>query len=727
MKTLDFQAVNRAVLAHAATFFPEELPGGAFRGQEYVCANINGGQGRSFSINIKTGAWADFSDDIKGGDTISFYAAKHGLSQGDAVKRLASQFGIMDDRPIIKTVSPSEFLCSPPEGAPSPKISGYPEMVHKYHNADGRTAFYVARYNRNGKKSFKPYSWDNTSKSWLTKAFPEPRPLYNLHLLAKHTDAQVIVVEGETSADAINKIVPDKIVAVTWPNGANSVSKADLSPLHGRNVVLWPDADAPGNQAMEQIASKILGKSKIKVVDTTNLAEGYDAANLIQDGFTYENLLAWIKPRVSEVTNTSPAVTVPPVTEVEFVTSDENSVPQSIQDIWANLGLVMNKRGPENNALNIVKILHSSPLLKGKLWYDDFHRKIFTTIDSDKPRPWTDSDEIALLIQIQDTFKLNQTTITNVAHAAHAYAKKNRRNEVKEWLSSLTWDGVSRLNRFFVDVCDVNDTPYSSSISCNFWISLVARVFQPGCKADCMIILEGPQGTYKSSLLKIIGGNWYSELTEPFGSKDFYGSIQGKLLIEVPELDSLYKSEVNTIKKVLSATRDTFRPPYGRNSVDMDRIAIFAGTTNDTEYLKDLTGSRRFWPVETKKINLNLASQLREQYFAEAVHLYKQGSSWHLVPEDEAELLRNNRTEEPVWVNVVERYLQNRQKTIVTIDELLTDQHCINMQISQIDTKKRRLVAASLKSLGWRNKVVKKDGSPKRVWVCKEIKDSDLI
>lgn len=735
MSRIDFKALNAHVLSFASSFFPEELPGGKFVGSEYVCSDIRGGSGRSFSINAKTGAWADFSESISGGDVISFYAEKHQLPQKEAAIALGEKFsfaGIFNSNEV-QVVRPAMNISFPPIGTLSPVFKGFPQFIHKYCDSKGNPIFYIARYvnKESKKKTFTPYCYDSTTKTWVNRAYPEPRPLYNLHLLSSNPDAQVLIVEGETSADAVNRISDlSKLFAMTWPNGSNSVSKTALSPLYGRKVVLWPDADEAGIKAMDYLAENLIQHCELKRVDVSKLPPAFDAANLITADFSLDKLLHWLKPRVSVLEPEPPPPPtpeiVPPQATLEFVDPELEQIPQDLKDLWGSLGLTVTKQGPDTNALNVLKILKASPIMSGRLWFDEFHNKVFTTLDSKEPRPWTDVDDINLLLRMQNTFGLRKMNLTCVNHAAVSYANSNKRNEAKEWLETLQWDGVSRLKNFFRDVCSSEATAFNESVSVNFWLSMVARVYRPGCKCDNMVILEGPQGIYKSTLLKTIGGQWYSELTEAFGSKDFYGSIQGKLLIEVSELDSFARAEVTTIKRVLSATHDTFRPPYGRNSITVPRIAIFAGTTNEHEYLRDSTGGRRFWPVSTMRINITLAEQLREQYFAEAVQFFKHDMPWHLVPEEEARDLQESRQEQPAWLPVIQAYLERRQLTTISTVDLLTSQDCIGMPIDRVKNYDLKQVASSLKALGWKVKKVKINNSPVKRWFSPEVFDSDL-
>lgn len=283
---------------------------------------------------------------------------------------------------------------------------------------------------------------------------------------------------------------------------------------------------------------------------------------------------------------------------------------------------------------------------------------------------------------------MNPNTVFDaVVVVAHA----NKKNEVKEWVNRLNWDGIQRIETSFINHFGSEDTNYTRAVSKNFWISMSARAMSPGCKVDNMVIFEGEQGQFKSTALSIIGGRWYSEVNEHVGSKDFYLCLQGKLLLEISELDSFKKAESTTIKKVLTCRSDRFRPPYGKNSIDYPRQCVFVGTTNDDAYLKDTTGGRRFWPIKTGNINLSDLNRDRDQLFAEALALFRQGVSWWQVPKEQASLEQENRRQEDPWEAILKEKLQTVAD--ITITEILTRElavsydnlsHSYVMRISKI-------------------------------------------
>jgi hypothetical protein len=195
---------------------------------------------------------------------------------------------------------------------------------------------------------------------------------------------------------------------------------------------------------------------------------------------------------------------------------------------------------------------------------------------------------------------------------------------VLDYLDSLKWDGVSRLDSWLVDYCGAIDTALNRAIGRKMLIAAVRRVREPGCKFDYIIVLEADQGAGKSTLLKILAGEENFSDNEIIGleKREQQEAIQGVWIYEIGELEGMVKSEVTKVKLFASKTVDMARPAYGRSRIDRPRRCIFVATTNDDTYLRDTTGNRRFWPVKIPKgrmIDLAEVTRDRDQLWAEAV------------------------------------------------------------------------------------------------------------
>lgn len=310
--------------------------------------------------------------------------------------------------------------------------------------------------------------------------------------------------------------------------------------------------------------------------------------------------------------------------------------------------LTLNKDGKAAKTTeNIRIILENDPGLAGRLHLDEFSGSELVTAPlkwdrdrTEQERRWTDTDDASLRCYLESAFgiagKDKIMDATQVCFKAHAV------NKVRDYLEALQWDGIPRVDTLLVDYFGVTDNAYTRESTRRMLTGAVMRVFRPGGKYDEMMIIIGPQGTLKSTFLAKLGGEWYSDSLYTFEGKDAAELIQGNWIIEVPELAGMNKSELNDVKQFLSKTDDKYRAAYARRVKSEPRRCVFFGTTNDSEFLRDVTGNRRFYPVE---INLSRAAKSvareldteRDQIWAEAVQLFKDGNPTEkLSPEAEA-------------------------------------------------------------------------------------------
>jgi predicted P-loop ATPase len=201
---------------------------------------------------------------------------------------------------------------------------------------------------------------------------------------------------------------------------------------------------------------------------------------------------------------------------------------------------------------------------------------------------------------------------------------------------------VPRLDAWLIDYFHAQDSVYIRAIGPRYLISGVARIYQPGCKVDHLLILEGPQGKQKSEALRTLAirDSWFTDRLSPLASKDAALEIAGVLIAEIAEMDALARASASAAKSFLSRRRDRFRPPFGKHMISLPRQVVFAATINPPVggYLKDPTGARRFWPVACRgMVDRDGLEKARDQLWAEAVHRFKAGARWWLeTPELEA-------------------------------------------------------------------------------------------
>ena len=255
---------------------------------------------------------------------------------------------------------------------------------------------------------------------------------------------------------------------------------------------------------------------------------------------------------------------------------------------------------------NAIAAFRHAPEWGGVLAFNEFG---FGTVVL-KPAPWgvvpkgewTDHEDRLAAEWLQRQGIL--VSVDVAGQAVQTAARDHPFHPVKAYLQGLRWDGVERLDRWLSTYLGADDTDYSRAVGSRWLISAVARIFQPGAKADCCLILEGPQGIRKSTALRTIAGEYFTDELADLGSKDAAMQTRGVWIIELSELDNLSHAEVARIKAFMSRTTDRFRPPYGMRLVESPRQCVFAGTVNHGTYLRDETGGRRFWPVVCGRIDV---------------------------------------------------------------------------------------------------------------------------
>lgn len=373
--------------------------------------------------------------------------------------------------------------------------------------------------------------------------------------------------------------------------------------------------------------------------------------------------------------------------------------------IWTKWGLLLtDKHLPHTNVHNAALILEQDPDFAGTVYYDEFLQRIMRR--NSPVREWRDGDDLELLRHIQNNIRIPRMSRESVTQAVVAVASKDRRNCVVEWLDSLKWDGTPRIDQFFSDAFGAEVSEYTTAASRNFWLSLAARVYQPGCKVDNMIVLEGSQGVGKSTAMDIVGGDYFAEQHESATNpKAFAEILQGKLLVEISEMDAFSRSEVNRVKQTVSCRSDRFRASYGRHAADHPRTCIFVGTTNRDDWNRDETGARRFWPIKCNEINLDVITQNREQLFAEAVARHKAGEPHWLMPEQETKDEQEARYQSDPWHDQIALALKG-------VDNITTAQIAeqLGVPVERRDKWMETRIGAAVKFLGWERKRRRIDG-----------------
>jgi predicted P-loop ATPase len=330
------------------------------------------------------------------------------------------------------------------------------------------------------------------------------------------------------------------------------------------------------------------------------------------------------------------------------------------------------------------------------------------------PRPATDVDVGIVQARLQQLGlkRLNKDT---VHQAIDMRANERAFHPVRDYLDALEWDGTGRLATWLSEYLGAPHSAYSKTVGALFVVSMVARIFAPGCKVDHMLVIEGPQGQLKSTACAVLAGRWFSDnLPDITNGKDASQHLRGKWLIEVAELHAYRRAETTLLKSFVSRTHERYRPSYGRKEVIEPRQCVFAGTTNKDTYLRDETGGRRFWPIKAGTIDIDALRRDRDQLFAEAVRGYRGGMRWwpgkdfereHMVPEQAARYEADD-----VWEETIRDYVGSRAK--VTVGEIA--RNALSIETPRIGTADVRRITGVLELLGWHRLPV--DWQGKRWW-----------
>jgi len=383
-------------------------------------------------------------------------------------------------------------------------------------------------------------------------------------------------------------------------------------------------------------------------------------------------------------------------------------------------------RGDTNKPLpivaNVLTGLRGDPALRGCFGFDEMLRipmllrPVHKSTSSFKRRALTDRD----IIDVQEYMQhvgLKRVSRDTVRDGIETHARDCGYHPVRDYLNGLRWDGADRSKSWLADYFGAYRTPYAEAVGEMFLVAMVARVFEPGCKADYMPILEGPQGALKSTACGVLGGEWFSDQLPELGEgKDVSQHLNGKWLIEIAELHSLSKADSDHLKSFITRSSERYRPSYGRLEVTHHRQCVFIGSTNRSAYLRDETGGRRFWPVRVGKIQIDALQRDRDQLFAEAVRLYRDGRKWwpdreleaaHFAPEQSA------RYEADAWEEPITEYLLG--KTKVTIGDI--GKGALHFETAKFERAVQNRIMAILSRLGWhRLNDGKADWQGKRWW-----------
>jgi len=276
---------------------------------------------------------------------------------------------------------------------------------------------------------------------------------------------------------------------------------------------------------------------------------------------------------------------------------------------------------------------------------------------------------------------------------------------VQDYLNGLAWDGERRIARLCTEVLNLPDTPLTHKILRAWLISAVARAMKPGCKVDTALVLVGPQGFFKSSFFRVLGGPFFVDTALDLGNKDAYMQLAKAWIYEMPEIDVITSQKhAGQIKGFVSSQTDIFRPPFGRAVVEHPRSSVIVGTTNETRFLSDATGSRRFWVLRVEKpITIATLEAWRDQLFAEALAAYKAGEGWWLDADEEQarEAANDAHCVIDPWEDPIISYIATRGPNDITISSIMG---ALNLELPQQNQAAMNRIGRVMHKLGYESR-----------------------
>jgi len=529
-------------------------------------------------------------------------------------------------------------------------------------------------------------------------------------------------------------------------------AERDNPDFNPQSKPIRPAHKQPGMQAMVNIGTLLLADqgctvNMCAIPDPGAVSDGWDIADAIEQGWDAAMVRAFIR---------GARTFVPPADEARAKAGGSISTPsfagagsggsggggsgaaddgEDPSTAWRR-HLLSSEKGAikavrENAVLALDGLpdrnMPGAPEAMGVIAFNDFTNDVVKL----KPTPWgtaagvwDEVDELEMGNWLARELWLPSMPRGTLEEAVSMVAKRHRFHPVRDEFNALqgTWDGTKRLGTWVRRCCLEEDEfddkdplqQYLARVGTWLVMAICARVLDPGCKYDYMVIFEGPQGWGKSTLSRLLGGEYFADTGLVLGDKDSYQNLQGVLVYEWGELDSLTKTEVTKVKQFISSQKDRFRASFDRRAKDYPRQVVFIGTTNEDHYLVDQTGNRRMWPVRiTRQIDLPWFRENRSQLFAEALHYLAAGDRFHPTTKEQRELFepqQQRRQIESAIQAAVLRYLYDDDQKVgisgengtlvnnIAAPELLSR---LGISVDKQSHVLLRQVTAALRQAGW--------------------------
>lgn len=744
---VDIKAVAAVALSQSETLLREWLPDGNRSGAEFKAINparVDRKPG-SFSINVLTGRWSEFATGDAGGDLVSLYCyIFNSKNQIEAARDLGERLGVplasadYVAPPAAPVRARSDWVPIVPVPADAPPIMvahykrGKPDARWIYRDLDGAILGAIWRFNLpDGGKDIVPVVYARNGVSgrceWRNMQWAEPRPMYGLERLDKSGVRPVLMVEGEKCADAAHEVVGGLYDCVSWPGGGKAVKKVDWTPLAGRRVVVWPDADEPGMAAavtLAQCIGAVGGAVTLIAGDVlVGKSQGWDVVDALWvDDWTGDD----VRLVVDAALNGLGSQAVPKIGKA-LLPSD--SVTGVDSNVWRARLHRKKASDPFSPLLdcreNVVLFLTHHEGWAGVFALDTFAEKLIirraAPIGLAAGDEWGEAFEVRMagwFSALDDGFLIKN--LKTIHEAVHHVGNENGFHPVRDYFNGLKWDGRPRISEFFSTFYSAENTEYHRLAARHFFINIIRRIFEPGCVMRTCLVLEGGQNIGKSRSLRALASDaWFSDTPIQFGSKDSYLSFIGRLIMELSELEGMRKAVSTLIKAQLSSQVDSFRPPYGRTNITRPRQFCFVATTNASEYLKDWSGNTRFVPVKCgATIDIAGISAARNQLFAEAIAAYRAGEQAYPTAEQQAMYFSEQQDDRMVsdsHFDAVAEWLHKNTFATVTVRQIMAECFDHNM-LEQSKSSSKQLatsLGAYLSKLGW---LRKRHSTGTRLW-----------
>lgn len=376
--------------------------------------------------------------------------------------------------------------------------------------------------------------------------------------------------------------------------------------------------------------------------------------------------------------------------------------------IWQSQLQYNSRKQPYSNVANVAKIFRFDPDFEDLFWFDQWEG-VPCMCDVD-PGPITDLK----LIKIQEVLQLKgleRVSIQTVDDAILLVSQDHPFHPLKERIEVVKWDGNRRLCTWLHDYMGVEQNEYSDTVGTCFLISVIARIWKPGCKVDYMPVFEGPQGEEKSKAVRALAMGYYSDNLPDLTDDPIRVAqhLRGKLIIEVSDLSSFNRAETTNLKAFITRQEEIFIPKYGRKEVSEPRHGVLCGTTNKAVWMKDETGGRRFWPLQCGKIDIPGLEEAVPKLYAEARQLYGTGTGkdpdvpWW--PDREFELAhitpaQEDRYEHDIWAEKIAQAYQYPAPGFHTTVTIIA-KDILDIPVGQVSRADQNRIIAALEQLGW--------------------------